>query len=90
MLLISCGFDVGLQSLSSEKKRPIVVGPWGGPGGSRWDDGVYTGIKQVVVVHGAGIVSVQFEYDQKGCSVWSEKHGGDGGTRIDKVSLSLL
>ncbi|KAG6483298.1 jacalin-related lectin 3-like [Zingiber officinale] len=72
----------------SEKKRPIVVGPWGGPGGSRWDDGVYTGIKQVVVVHGAGIVSVQFEYDQKGCSVWSEKHGGDGGTRIDKITLN--
>ncbi|XP_074570068.1 jacalin-related lectin 3 isoform X2 [Curcuma longa] len=76
------------MSLSSEKKRPIVVGPWGGPGGSRWDDGVYTGIKQVVVVHGAGIVSVQFEYDQKGCSVWSEKHGGDGGTRIDKITLN--
>lgn len=68
-----------------EKKRPIVVGPWGGQGGIPWDDGVYTAIRQVVVVHGAAIDSVRFEYDRKGSSVWSEKHGGDGGVITDQV-----
>lgn len=62
-----------------------MVGPWGGPGGSPWDDGAFTGIRQMIVVHGAVIDSIQIEYDKKGSSVWSEKHGGSGGTKIDKV-----
>lgn len=62
------------------------MGPWGGEGGSPWDDGVYTTIRQVVVVHGAAIDSIWIEYDNKGSSVWSERHGGNGGAKTDKVS----
>lgn len=64
------------------------MGPWGGEGGSPWDDGVYTTIRQVVLVHGTAIDSIQIEYDKKGSSVWSEKHGGNGGTKTDKVKLN--
>ncbi|XP_038990479.1 jacalin-related lectin 3 isoform X1 [Phoenix dactylifera] len=72
---------------NGNEKSPILVGPWGGEGGSPWDDGVYTTIRQVVVVHGAAIDSIRIEYDKKGSSVWSEKHGGNGGTKTDKVKL---
>ncbi|XP_038716895.1 jacalin-related lectin 3-like isoform X3 [Tripterygium wilfordii] len=65
----------------------ISVGPWGGRGGARWDDGVYTTVRQVVICHGAGIDSIQFEYDRRGSSVWSDKHGGTGGVKRDKVEL---
>ncbi|XP_073005141.1 jacalin-related lectin 3 isoform X1 [Typha latifolia] len=69
------------------EKGPIMVGPWGGDGGSPWDDGIYTAVRQVVVVHGTAIDSVRFEYDKKGSSVWSEKHGGNGGIKTDKVKI---
>lgn len=65
----------------------MSVGPWGGPDGARWDDGVYSGVRQLVVSHGAGIDSIRIEYDDRGISVWSDKHGGSGGLKTDKVSL---
>lgn len=71
-------------------KCPISAGPWGGPGGIPWDDGAHTGIRQMVVVHGAAIDSIRIEYDWKGSSVWSEKHGGSGGSKTDKVKLDPL
>jgi hypothetical protein len=63
------------------------VGPWGGSGGSPWDDGAYQGIRQIIVVHALGIDSIRIEYDRDGSSVWSERHGGTGGTRTDKIEL---
>ncbi|KAG4382932.1 hypothetical protein GLYMA_14G194450v4 [Glycine max] len=39
------------------------------------------------MVHGAGIDSIQIEYDKKGSSIWSERHGGSGGRKTDKVKL---
>lgn len=73
-------------------KNPITVGPWGGQNGLRWDDGVYSNVRQLVIVHGVGIYSIQIEYDQKGSSVWSERHGGGtgGSTTTDKVSLVVI
>ncbi|XP_027333047.1 jacalin-related lectin 3 [Abrus precatorius] len=68
-------------------KKPALVGPWGGNGGSSWDDGIYSGVRQLVIVHAAGIDSIQIEYDKKGNSIWSEKHGGKGGNKTDKVKL---
>ncbi|KAF2952565.1 jacalin-related lectin 3 [Oryza sativa Japonica Group] len=68
-------------------KNPILVGPWGGLGGTLWDDGVHSTVRQVVITHGAAIDSIKIEYDLKGKSVWSEKHGGDGGTKTDQVKL---
>ncbi|XVF73822.1 hypothetical protein PTKIN_Ptkin13bG0012400 [Pterospermum kingtungense] len=74
------------MSLENDKK-PVSVGPWGGQGGSCWDDGVYCTIRQLVIAHGAGIDSIQIEYDNKGNSIWSRKHGGDGGSKTDKIKL---
>lgn len=75
-----------VQSLEEGEKKPIAVGPWGSQGGVHWDDGVYTTVRQLVITHGAGIDSIQIEYDKKGSPVWSGKHGGNGGSKLDKVS----
>ncbi|CAN0906521.1 Jacalin-related lectin 3 [Linum grandiflorum] len=71
----------------SGKEGIIRVGPWGGQAGARWDDGVYTGVRQVIIVHGAAIDSIQFEFDKKGTSVWSDKHGGTAGINTNKVKF---
>ncbi|CAI0436010.1 unnamed protein product [Linum tenue] len=76
-----------LQSGDNREKKPVRVGPWGGQGGFGWDDGVYSGVKQLVIAHGSGIDSLQIEYDKKGASIWSERHGGSGGNKTDKVKL---
>lgn len=75
------------QSTFEEPEKKVVsVGPWGGQTGLMWDDGVYSTVRQLVIAHGSGIDSIQIEYDSKGCSFWSDKHGGNGGWKIDKVS----
>ncbi|KAL5713359.1 hypothetical protein ACHQM5_015442 [Ranunculus cassubicifolius] len=71
------------------EKKPISVGPWGGLDGDTWDDGFYTTIRQLVIAHGAGVDSIQTEYDKKGSSVWSVKHGGNGGIKVDKIKLEF-
>lgn len=40
-----------------------------------------------MISHGAVIDSIQIEYDTRGCPVWSEKHGGSGGIKTDRVKL---
>uniref|UniRef100_J3M8Q2 Jacalin-type lectin domain-containing protein n=1 Tax=Oryza brachyantha TaxID=4533 RepID=J3M8Q2_ORYBR len=57
---------------------PMGPGPWGGEGGRPWDDGVYTGVKQVYVMRGSFIGSIQIEYDRGDQSVWSARHGTSG------------
>ncbi|CAN1824122.1 Jacalin-related lectin 3 [Linum perenne] len=77
-----------LQSVDNgEKVDAVSLGPWGGQGGKKWDDGLYSGVRQLLIAHGSGVDSLQFEYDNKGASIWSHKHGGTGGTKTDKVKL---
>lgn len=57
---------------------PMGPGPWGGEGGRAWDDGVYTGVKQIYIMRGAFIGSIQIEYDRSGHSIWSSRHGNSG------------
>ncbi|KAL8166090.1 hypothetical protein V2J09_007589 [Rumex salicifolius] len=64
----------------------ITAGPWGGQYGCRWDDGAYCTIRQVVIASSAVIDSIRFEYDNKGHSIWSDKHGGSGG-KLEKIIL---
>lgn len=53
---------------------PIGPGPWGGDGGKPWDDGVYTGVRQMYITRTDDFIgSVQMEYDRSGQSVWSTK-----------------
>lgn len=37
-----------------------------------------------------GIHSIQFEYDKNGHAIWSDKHGGNSGTRTDQVNNQTL
>ncbi|TMW82310.1 hypothetical protein EJD97_006283 [Solanum chilense] len=69
-------------------KQTISVGPWGGENGLHWDDGVYSTIRKLEITHGTGVDSIKVEYDKNGTSVISEKHGGGGGAKTDKIILS--
>ncbi|MCL7049195.1 hypothetical protein MKW94_011273 [Papaver nudicaule] len=79
----------------SNAKSPICAGPWPSSSGTTrqegdpWDDGFHTTVEKIVIVHGAGIDSVKFEYHDSstGTSVWSQKHGGSGGFKTDKIKL---
>lgn len=72
----------------STGKNFTTVGPWGGLGGDPWDDGVNSAVRQIIITHGAAIDSMQIEYDLKGGSVWSEKHGtSNGSSKTDHVKL---
>lgn len=51
-------------------------GPWGGSGGGIFDDGIYTGIRQIVLYRGAGITAIKVEYDRNGQAIWGNTHGG--------------
>jgi Jacalin-like lectin domain len=65
---------------------PITYGPWGGSGGTIFDDGMYTGIRQINLTRAAGICSIKVLYDRNGQAVWGNKHGYNGTVGItDKV-----
>lgn len=66
---------------------PVSSGLWGGEGGISWDDGVYTGIRQIVICRGKAIDSITIEYDKNGVSHWSVRHGGSGGFETLKIPL---
>ena len=71
-----------------KEPAPCGPGPWGGDGGRPWDDGVYSGIKQIYLTRSTeAICSIQIEYDRNGQSVWSIKHGGNGGTTTHRVTF---
>lgn len=77
-----------MQVLDKHGKRIISIGPWGGGlDGFHWDDGLHSTVRQLQIVHGVNIDSIRIEYDKDGTLVWSEKHGGSGGTKIDKIML---
>ena len=65
----------------------LTYGPWGGSGGAKFEDGTYTGIRQINLSRNVGIVTMKVCYDRYGQAVWGSKHGGTGGFRNEKVSL---
>ncbi|PIA42852.1 hypothetical protein AQUCO_02000358v1 [Aquilegia coerulea] len=70
-------------------KKTITVGPWGGTGGSNWDDGSYTGVRSITLVYDRCIDSIRVEYDKNGKPVLAEKHGGNGGTQTTNIRLQF-
>lgn len=62
---------------------PPGPGPWGGPFGKQWDDGVFRGIHELHLEPGDfQIHSLQIVYaTREGKQVWSQKHGGTRGYR---------
>ncbi|PIN21691.1 hypothetical protein CDL12_05607 [Handroanthus impetiginosus] len=87
-------FKAGKRGQSEEVAQKLVKdpapygpGPWGGDGGKPWDDGVFTGIKQIILTITDAVCSIEIEYDRNGQSVWSVKHGGGGGQTANRVKL---
>lgn len=76
-----------MEAYGKNSSNVISLGPWGGENGFHWDDRVYSTVRQLEIAHGAGIDSIRIEYEQSGTSVWSDKHGGTGGIKTDKVKL---
>ncbi|KAG9459248.1 hypothetical protein H6P81_003756 [Aristolochia fimbriata] len=64
---------------------PVKYGPWGGNGGTAFDDGDYTGIRQITLTRNAGINSIKVVYDKSGIALSGSKHGGAGGIKTDKI-----
>lgn len=68
----------------------ILVGPWGGNGGTDWDDGVaYSGVREITLVYDHCIDSISVVYDNNGVPVAAQKHGGIGGSKSVQVKYSL-
>ncbi|KAJ9692146.1 hypothetical protein PVL29_011292 [Vitis rotundifolia] len=65
-------------NMEGGKMLSVVVGPWGG-GGSSWDDGSYSGVREITICYGWCIDSIRVVYDKNGEPVSGDKHGGSGG-----------
>ncbi|KAJ9692143.1 hypothetical protein PVL29_011291 [Vitis rotundifolia] len=65
----------------------MVVGPWGGDGGSSWDDGSYSGVREITIFYGDCIDSIRVVYDKNGEPVSGDKHGGGGGGQTSEIKL---
>ncbi|XP_031401926.1 jacalin-related lectin 4-like [Punica granatum] len=69
-------------------KHPMrTVGPFGGDGGSPWDDGRRTGLRQIIIRCGSVIDSIKCVYDDNGTSSDGLKHGADGGSHSHTIEL---
>ncbi|XP_051119334.1 jacalin-related lectin 19 [Andrographis paniculata] len=69
--------------------KAIAVGPWGGNGGAYWDDGSYTGIREITLTYARCIDSINVVYDKNGKPVSTEKHGGVGGSITVEIKLQF-
>ena len=75
----------------AKKMKTIKVGIWGGHGGSGWDDGSYSGIREITLKYDQCIDSIQVLYsDKAGNPVISQKHGGTGGNKTSQVRSQLI
>ncbi|KAL3618260.1 Jacalin-related lectin 19 [Castilleja foliolosa] len=75
--------------VKKDEKKCIVVGPWGGNGGTNWDDGFYNGIREITLKYDLCIDSISVVYDKNGKPVSGPKHGGGGGTKIAEIKLQF-
>ncbi|KAF2931892.1 jacalin-related lectin 19 isoform X1 [Oryza sativa Japonica Group] len=70
-------------------KKIMKVGPWGGTGGSPWDDGGHTGVRSITLSYDRCIDSIAVEYDRNGVAVAGERHGGAGGNQTTQIKLGF-
>ncbi|KAL6537496.1 Jacalin-related lectin 19 [Orobanche minor] len=73
----------------TDGKKAIIVGPWGGNGGTNWDDGFYNGIREIILKYDRCIDSILIIYDKNEKPVSGHKHGGVGGTKTAKIKLQF-
>ncbi|EXC19498.1 hypothetical protein L484_014128 [Morus notabilis] len=74
---------------STAKSQTIVVGNWGGPGGTGWDDGSYTGIREIDLSHKDAIGSLSVIYDVNGTHFPGPKHIVPGAYTKEKIVLQF-
>ncbi|CAN0878086.1 Jacalin-related lectin 19 [Linum grandiflorum] len=80
--------DVPEHNRGRSSKIVLQAGPWGGNGGSNWDDGAHRGVKEIKLVYDRCVDSIRFVYDKKGGkTVVGERHGGLGGTKTAEIKL---
>lgn len=69
----------------------VTNGPWGGNVGMMFDDGTYTGVRQVTLSYTIlGIISIEVIYDRNGHTIRGCKHGGSHIINIKKVKMMFL
>lgn len=76
------------QQVPAKVDGLVSYGPWGGSGGSMFEDGIgmYKGIKHIKISRNLGLVSMRVLYiDHNGYDVWGDRQGGTGGFVRDKV-----
>ncbi|KAL6537498.1 hypothetical protein OROMI_026032 [Orobanche minor] len=73
----------------TDGKKAIIVGPWGGNGGTNWDDGFYNGIREIILKYDRCIDSILIIYDKNEKPVSGHKHGGVGGTKTAEIKLQF-
>ena len=56
----------------------FTLGRWGGNTGDEWDDGSFTGVKEIIVEYcDYCILSIAAVYDKQGTRFEAEKHGAN-------------
>ena len=70
----------------SKVENAVPCGPWGGSGGTTFDDGHYSGIREINVSRNVGIVYIKVLYAWDEESIWGTRAGGKGGFKHDKVN----
>lgn len=79
-----------IERVASKNISGVVTsGPWGGGGGSTFDDGVYGGVRQINLSRSVCMVAIRVCYEQNGQLVWGSKNGGTGAFKTDKVDDHL-
>ncbi|KAK4774713.1 hypothetical protein SAY86_009648 [Trapa natans] len=80
--------SIGAYSRSVSDNFPFnSVGPFGGQDGEEWDDGRYTGIRQINVVSDKVIESISVWYDDHGRPTGESKRGESAGGKLHSVKL---
>ncbi|XP_038898646.1 mannose/glucose-specific lectin-like [Benincasa hispida] len=83
--LDAIGLSVCPTQINGVGPTKFSLGEYGGKGGDPWEESFRT-MRQLVINHGMWIDSIQMEYeDENGELVWSERHGGYGGSQSEVV-----
>ncbi|CAN6441527.1 unnamed protein product [Victoria cruziana] len=76
-----------MEAGKRQNRKLIKIDAHGGYGGNFWDDGAFTGIREITLTYDHCIDSIRVEYDLNGKPALAEKHGGAGGQYTAHVKL---
>ena len=67
-------YHLTMYYINLQASQTVVVGKWGGPGGNAWDDGSYTGVRQIEISYKDAIGTFNVTYDLNGKPFDGPKH----------------